>query len=273
MLVHQYVIIYLHYTITYVRILSTQMVSQHRQDPSHLNAQLLALSTGSFSSVQIVQSCVMNGVRFNTQKRDRSRITQNSGISVKGTGDTMWYGVLEDIYVVSYPGANTVVLFKCTWFDTSPAKKGVRVYKNRTSIRTTNTFYEDEPFILASQAEQVFYIDDLYNGSHWKVVEHFQHRHIVEAPTINADVDDLVNDETTHGNFQLFVQLPLVEEGLYMSANEAESLTDDDNYASLDYDEDNYDMDGDKYASSGDDNDNNIDDDMAYNPNAPCDDE
>ncbi|KAL6202866.1 hypothetical protein ACLB2K_026570 [Fragaria x ananassa] len=47
----------------------------------------------------------------------------------------------------------------------------IRYDYNLTSINTTSTWYDDEPFILATEAQQVFYLDDYKLGSHWKVVQ------------------------------------------------------------------------------------------------------
>ena len=102
----------------------------------------------------------------------------------------MFYGVLEDIYELSYLNDNSVTLFKCLWFDTRPRKKRIQHYKNRISVFVKETWYENEPFILASQAEQVFYVDDLFNGPNWKVVEHFRHRHIWDIS--ETDIDDVM---------------------------------------------------------------------------------
>ncbi|GJX12165.1 hypothetical protein Tco_0202024 [Tanacetum coccineum] len=66
----------------------------------------------------LVNSCVVNGVRFVVHSRDERRITQNSGICLPGPDEEMYYGQLEQIleffiFVVQ----NCVVRVK--WFDTS----------------------------------------------------------------------------------------------------------------------------------------------------------
>ena len=92
----------------------------------------------------------MNGLKFLTHSRDSNRNTQNSGICVYGPDNQKYYGVLEEIYELSYINDNSVILFKCKWFDTNPTKRIVQQYKNRMSIFVKDSWYENEPFILAS---------------------------------------------------------------------------------------------------------------------------
>ena len=73
-------------------------------------------------------------------------------------------------------------------------KKRVQQHKNRTSIFIKDSWYENEPFTLASQAEQIFYVDDLFNSRHWKVVEYFGHLYIWDIPEMDADDVTVVQD-------------------------------------------------------------------------------
>ncbi|KAA0057468.1 acidic leucine-rich nuclear phosphoprotein 32 family member A-like [Cucumis melo var. makuwa] len=83
-----------------------------------------------------------------------------------GTGDNNFYGVLDEVLHVQYPLRRNVWLFKCRWYDT------------------------DEPVILATQAHQVFYVDDPKNGINWKVVQVIQNKRIWDVP----EVEDVQND-------------------------------------------------------------------------------
>ena len=174
------------------------------------STQLVSLSSGSSFSVKSYSGCVVNGVKFLTHSRDSNRNTQNSGICVCGPDNQKYYGVLEEIYELSYINDNSVILFKCKWFDTNPSKRRVQQHKNRMSIFVKDSWYENEPFILASQAEQVFYVDDLYNGPYWRVVEHFGHRHIWDIPEEDAD-DVTVVQNISSTNIELVVELPEID--------------------------------------------------------------
>lgn len=57
-------------------------------------------------------------------------------------------------------------------------KKRIMKEQNLTSIYVNAEWYKDDPFILASQVQQVFYIDDLKHGPNWKIVQQFGHRHL-----------------------------------------------------------------------------------------------
>ena len=43
--------------------------------------------------------------------------------------------------------------------------------------------------------EPIFYVDDLFNGLNWKVVEHFGHRHIWDF--LEEDVDEVMIVQNT----------------------------------------------------------------------------
>ena len=46
--------------------------------------------------------------------------------------------------------------------------------------------YKKDPFILASQAEQVFYMEDTKYGKDWNVVQTFSHRHLYDVPDVET---------------------------------------------------------------------------------------
>ena len=48
-------------------------------------------------------------------------------------------------------------------------------------------WYENEPFILATMAKQVFYLDDPAMSEGWKVVQVMSHRNIWSAATLGGD--------------------------------------------------------------------------------------
>ena len=68
------------------------------------------------------QGYFVNGFKFHTVEHGESRATMNSGVWVLGDtsgNDAMdYYGMLEEVLELDYFG-DTVVLFKCQWYDTS----------------------------------------------------------------------------------------------------------------------------------------------------------
>ncbi|KAJ9539330.1 hypothetical protein OSB04_032063 [Centaurea solstitialis] len=88
----------------------------------------------------------VNGYKFHTVTHGAGRVTHNSGVCVRGSSygesdESDYYGMLDDVLEVEYYGVgrSIVALFKCIWFDTP---SGLRA---------------DDSYILASQAEQVYY--------------------------------------------------------------------------------------------------------------------
>ena len=59
---------------------------------------------------------------------------------------------------------------------------------------------------LHLQQNKFFYVDDLFNGSHQKVVEHFGHRHIWDILEKDGDNVTVVQD-TESTNVDLVVEL------------------------------------------------------------------
>lgn len=105
--------------------------------------------------------------RFYTKDRDSRLKTQNSGVTLVAltsnfdsskdqnsvVGDVSYYGVLEDIIEVDF-WSQFGVLFRCDWFHANVDEFGL------TRVNFKRLCYEDDPFILASQAHQVFYLQD-----------------------------------------------------------------------------------------------------------------
>ena len=59
------------------------------------------------------------------------------------------------------------------------------------SINTSVLWYKNSPFILASQAETCFYLEDTMFGHPWKVVQTFGHRHVYDVPEKEDGDEDL----------------------------------------------------------------------------------
>ncbi|XP_019226066.1 PREDICTED: uncharacterized protein LOC109207583 [Nicotiana attenuata] len=110
----------------------------------------------------------INGYQFHTKERDSRGKTQNSGVTLSATsdsfasardqnpidGEVIYYGAIKDIIEIDYWGSFSVVLFRCDWFRNEIDDYGLtRVYFNRLCST-------DDPFVLASQVYQVFYVED-----------------------------------------------------------------------------------------------------------------
>ena len=127
-------------------------------------------------------------------------MTQNSGICVSGEHDgedVNFYGVLTNVVELDYLFGHKVILFKCKWFDTNHKNKKIHQDPHFTVINISSTWYENDPFVLATQACQVFYLDDYKNGQNWKVVQKVQHRHMWDILEVDNTIEvDRNFDET-----------------------------------------------------------------------------
>ena len=86
-------------------------------------------------------------------------MTSNYGICVKG--ETDFYGILHEIIEVEFPRLLKLkfILFKCDWFDLV-INIGVRFKKfGVVDVNGGQRYNKFEPFILASQAYQVSFVD------------------------------------------------------------------------------------------------------------------
>ncbi|GER33101.1 TATA BOX ASSOCIATED FACTOR II 59 [Striga asiatica] len=110
----------------------------------------------------------INGYRFYTQERDAKLTTQNSGVTLTALTSSFsstkdlnpsvdgitYYGRINDIIEIDYWGSFSVVLFRCEWFQEDLDSYGL------TCVNFNKLCYEDDPFVLASQVHQVFYVKD-----------------------------------------------------------------------------------------------------------------
>jgi hypothetical protein len=97
-----------------------------------------------------------------TKSQNEGMSTTNCNVFVRGgqykSLENNYYGVLTDIVELQYTGhpSKKVVLFQCDWFD--PSSQGTRIdnYGN-VEIKKSRRYNNYDPFILAQQAEQVYF--------------------------------------------------------------------------------------------------------------------
>jgi hypothetical protein len=116
----------------------------------------------------------INGFSFATVEKDSKSSTQCSGVymesdqMVNGVIQLLpFYGVIEQIWALDYVAFKCVV-FKCKW-----VRPGVGVDVTDpmgfTRVDLKAIGCEDDTFILASQAQQVFFVDDP-SDTKWSIV-------------------------------------------------------------------------------------------------------
>ncbi|CAK8534103.1 unnamed protein product [Lathyrus sativus] len=157
----------------------------------------------------------INNFTFYTMTQDDTSIMKNSGVMViaesmhfsssKDKNHVMasiaYYGVIEEIWDINFITFK-VPLFKCKWVDTKNSVKTDEF--GFTLVGLEKVAYMDEPFIMASQAKQVFYVRDPSNKK-WPVVLQGKSNHnpndsehatldIYETPSFSQRVPTLVED-------------------------------------------------------------------------------
>lgn len=113
---------------------------------------------GPLRNVTTFKGYITNGYRFHPMDKD-TLTTSNSGVLVKGScyndGDRDWYGQLLEIISLRYRRNHLVTLFRCQWFNID---SGVKVDKRgMVKVNVMSNLNSYEPFVLASQASQVYY--------------------------------------------------------------------------------------------------------------------
>ncbi|XP_077249194.1 uncharacterized protein LOC143888641 [Tasmannia lanceolata] len=141
------------------------------------------LARGPSPRVKKYNGCLINGFRFHTKMLERKRKTQNSGVILVARtpnyssrkdknpihADKSYYGVLTNIFELDYCGSRKALLFKCEWADYQ-ADRGVKKDPLGFTLVNLKHCRKDDPFVLAAQVHQVFYVQDPTNID-WYVVK------------------------------------------------------------------------------------------------------
>ncbi|KAF5468053.1 hypothetical protein F2P56_012236 [Juglans regia] len=99
-------------------------------------------------------------------------------------------------------GWRRVYLFMCDWFDVGDPRRGIRVDNHMTSINMDKTWYKDEPFVLACQASQCFYIRDLRAKGRWFVVQKYNNRNVFDIPPVPRVLEDIDGESSDDDAYQ-----------------------------------------------------------------------
>ncbi|KAJ0569814.1 hypothetical protein HanHA300_Chr05g0170861 [Helianthus annuus] len=153
----------------------------HTRGDHRITEDLRNLASGPAEFVKKYKGFIINGFRFHTKDLEQNRKTQNSGVMLEAMtnsfssakdnnpvmGDVTYYGVLNDIIELEYAVDRKVVLFHCDWISNGSRKK--QDENGFTLLNFEGLNPHNDPFILACQAQQVFYVADRVDKG-WKVV-------------------------------------------------------------------------------------------------------
>lgn len=174
------------------------------ENNEQISEEIKWLAKGPNKLARRFKGFLINGFRFHTKDRERKRRFQNSGVVVIAktsnfasakdknpiTGDVTYYGILKDIIELNYYEKFKVVLFKCDWIDVCQGK-GIKqdefgfTFVNPTRLMATGVHLGDEPYVLASQAQQVFYVEDPIDTD-WHAVIKTKPRELFDMGEENA---------------------------------------------------------------------------------------
>jgi hypothetical protein len=108
---------------------------------------------------------VVSGKLFHTLAFDVRKRTQNNGVCVPTVDGDTYFEKLIEVIEVEYFDRTKYVLFKCKWVD-STRDKGYKVdeygliFVNFKNLVHKGEMITDEPYMLTSQVDQVFYVED-----------------------------------------------------------------------------------------------------------------
>ena len=167
----------------------------------------------------------------------------NSGVCIKGINyndhESDYYGILEEVLELEYhnssPKRTRIVLFKCDWFDPQLGR-GCKVHNQYglVEVHSKKRFSKYEPFILAQQAQQVYYVEypskklrtQRNESADWLVVCKVKARSTIDCPNVAYQEDDVSHDQT--------INIYDTLERLCFETNEFEEVLPNQNIASED---------------------------------------
>ncbi|GJR54395.1 uncharacterized protein Tco_1404916 [Tanacetum coccineum] len=153
----------------------------HMMGDQRIIEELRVLANDLAEVVKNYEGFIINGFRFKRKELESKRKTQNSRVMLLAmkdsfssskdnnpiVGDVTYYRVINDIIELEYSTNKKVVLFDCDWISNGRRKKEDE--NGFTLLNFKGLKPHNKHFILASQAQQVFYIADPVDKG-WKVV-------------------------------------------------------------------------------------------------------
>ncbi|XP_057444296.1 uncharacterized protein LOC130736486 [Lotus japonicus] len=188
---------------------------------------LKSLAWGPLRNVKKWRNYIINGYKFVTKSQNEGMSTTNYGVCVRcGENDSVgndYYGMLIDIFELEYTGSPTkkVVLFQCDWFDPSPQGTRIDAYGN-VEIKKSRRYPSYDPFILAQQAEQVYFSSYPEGQQSWLAVIKTKARNAIQFLGKNKPDDAYQDDDVQE--MPTMVANDDLEEILVDIADEGEEL-------------------------------------------------
>ncbi|XP_074290910.1 uncharacterized protein LOC141617636 [Silene latifolia] len=134
------------------------------------------LAKGPSPTAKRYKGYYANGYEFYTKTRDARCKTQNSGVTLSALtssfssskdqnpidGEVTYYGAIIEIIELNYWSQFSVVLFRCEWYHVEKDEYGM------ICVNVNKFCSVDDPFVMPSQVNQVFYVaDPVIDGLHY----------------------------------------------------------------------------------------------------------
>ena len=107
----------------------------------------------------------INENTFYTLAQDKRSTNPNSVVRVDATDPNgnkqIYYSQIHDIWELDYATNFKVPLFWCKWVKMTGGEVTVDKEYGMTTVDLNNVGYKDEPFVLAADVSQVFYVKDI----------------------------------------------------------------------------------------------------------------
>ncbi|KAA0046001.1 transposase [Cucumis melo var. makuwa] len=201
---------------SFSRWLSTRVALALEVPKNSITPSLRWIAHGPSPDVATYSGYIINGYYYHKKRHDDIRIIQNSGVSITATtmqvssskdknpvmSDMTFYGVIREIWEIDYHQLS-FILFKCDWVDN---RSGVKVDElGFTIVDLKRIGHKLDSFILATQAKQVFYVQDSANPE-WSVVLTSPQR------TIEEDFfEDEIGDMLQECGYETIKRMPNVD--------------------------------------------------------------
>ncbi|XP_074297599.1 uncharacterized protein LOC141628340 [Silene latifolia] len=147
----------------------SRVIQDLQEYPYAISSRLKRLCYGQDISASSYTGYAINGCTFYTHKQDDMSTMQNSGVCVEAEAmyfasskdknpilsKLHYYGVIEEIWELNY-WEFEIPIFGCKWIEIN---NGVRKDElGFTLVNLGEVGHKEDPFILATQAKQVFYV-------------------------------------------------------------------------------------------------------------------
>ncbi|KAI3913136.1 hypothetical protein MKW98_007152 [Papaver atlanticum] len=162
------------------------MIALRFQDSEEATNGLSSLACGP-QSMKSYPCCVINGVCF-WVRRDKRLNAPNPGLHILRKNEDKvieLFGLATNVIELVYKLGQRVVLFSCEWFNTNPDENLIEKENNLVNICVSSKWYDDDPFVLANEAIQVFYVDDQKWRPSWRLVQGVQARVLLNTTPIH----------------------------------------------------------------------------------------